>query len=160
MRDDIAPAAFRLLNSGLEVRTHESRPHSAGQGVKIPGVDMRKKLAREMQAVGASRMQIKAATGLSLRTLYLMFGKKESMRKNYEAEKGVLMDANFVSHCSNCAQCRMFDAERPASISVMCLEGSVLWKRENAVAAKREPVRKSDNYASKDELKRIMRYKE
>lgn len=76
MKDDLAPAAFRLMNSGLQVHTHESRPYTVGQGVKKPGVDMRKKLARELQAEGASRTRIRAATGLSLRTLYLMFGKK------------------------------------------------------------------------------------
>jgi hypothetical protein len=79
--------------------------------------------------------------------------------KNYDPQNGVMMDANFVSHQTICDQCKRFDAEKPATIALMCLEGSVLWKRENGITIKREAPAKPDTVVSKDEVKRVMRYK-
>ena len=80
--------------------------------------------------------------------------------KKYEAEHGVPLDANWRTHSTDCAECKRFDADKPATIGLMCLEGAVLWKRENAVGPKRQTVDRPDNWASKSEVKAAMRYKE
>ena len=59
------------------------------------------------------------------------------MRKKFVPEKGVLLDANFLSHVINCDQCKRYEADKPATLALQCLEGSVLWKRENAVGGGR-----------------------
>ena len=72
----------------------------------------------------------------------------------------VLMDAKWADHLRNCEACRRYDETKPATLALMCLEGSVLWKRENVSGPARQQEARSDNYCSKDELKRLMRYKE
>jgi hypothetical protein len=67
-------ASLRLDTVDLPRRTHESRRYTSGQGVKTADVDIRKRRAREMDAEGAGRREIRAETGLSLRTLRLMLG--------------------------------------------------------------------------------------
>ncbi len=82
------------------------------------------------------------------------------MTKAYKAEKGVELDSSFAFHCSRCDVCKRFEANKPATVSLLCLEGSVLWKRENVTATPRSAPARGDHYASAAEVKRLMRYKE
>lgn len=78
--------------------------------------------------------------------------------KPYRADVGVQLDPSFTSHLARCEQCAQFDASQPASAALLCLEGSVLWKRENKVAAPRQLFVRDGNKASKDEIRRITKY--
>lgn len=79
--------------------------------------------------------------------------------KVYRAESGVLLDSTFAHHSTSCKECQRFDADKPSTIALMCLEGSVLWKRENGVTVKREQEERPRNWASKADVKKAMRYK-
>lgn len=79
--------------------------------------------------------------------------------KMYHPEKGVPIDGDFLIHLSNCAQCRRYDATKPGTLSLLCLEGSVLWKRENVVSVPKTTRRSDDSYASPKDLKAAMKYK-
>ena len=74
--------------------------------------------------------------------------------KNYIPETGVPVDGSFVEHKRNCRRCAS------GKLSELCLEGSVLWKRENAV--KRETKRAPDGeyHTTKAHAKELMRYKQ
>lgn len=80
-------------------------------------------------------------------------------KKVYRAESGIALDSTFAHHSTSCEECQRFDAKKPATIALMCLEGSVLWKRENGVTIKREQEERSQSWASKADVKRAMRYK-
>lgn len=81
--------------------------------------------------------------------------------KSYHPEKGVPLDGDFLTHSAKCDRCKLFDAERPATMSLMCLEGSILWKREHGVAAPKVShiTGNPDHRASKEELRKAMKYK-
>lgn len=79
------------------------------------------------------------------------------MTKPYDARLGIKIDSDFTAHLAKCARCCGFD-EKPASLVALCLEGSLLWKRENEVGGKRVRDRPS-TWRSKDELKRVMKFK-
>lgn len=80
-------------------------------------------------------------------------------KKIYRAEVGIQIDDCFANHVYNCATCKQFDAAKPASVALMCHEGSVLWKRENGVKVTKEREERSETFASKAEVKKAMRYK-
>ncbi len=73
---------------------------------------------------------------------------------------GIQIDADWLSHRAGCEDCRQFDESKPATAAVMCLEGAVLYKRDNKPTERRERVEKPDTYASKAQVKAAMRYKE
>lgn len=79
--------------------------------------------------------------------------------KQFDAGRGVQLDQNFLTHSASCDRCRMFDESRPATAAHMCLEGSVLWKRDNLTTTPKPKVERSEHYASKTQVKRLMRYK-
>lgn len=80
--------------------------------------------------------------------------------KTYHAERGVPIDATFLDHQRNgCEQCKRFDETKPATVALLCLEGAILWKRENGVKVTPEREAKSENIVSKEALRRAMRYK-
>lgn len=79
--------------------------------------------------------------------------------KPYTAARGLQMDAYFTTHAVGCPQCCRFNENKPATAALMCLEGSVLYKRDNAVV-KREHVEKPDTFATKAEMKRATKYRE
>jgi hypothetical protein len=81
------------------------------------------------------------------------------MTKSYHAEKGVAIDDTFAHHLHNCARCRQFDAAKPATVALLCLEGAVLWKRENGVKVTPEREQKKETIVSKVEAQKAMRYK-
>lgn len=83
---------------------------------------------------------------------------KERLKK-YDASRGVQLDANFLSHAGDCEQCRRYDAEKPATLALMCLEGAVLYKRDNAVRPRSETATRAGTYASKATMKSLMRYR-
>lgn len=81
-------------------------------------------------------------------------------KKDYDPKNGVTMDASFADHVTlGCEQCKRFDPNKPATLSLMCLEGSILWKRENGVSVKPQHVEKDSTHCSKEELRRAMHYK-
>lgn len=80
-------------------------------------------------------------------------------KKIFEAERGVLMDAYFTSHQGYCAACQRFNPSKPATAALMCLEGAAPWKRDNTKAPKREPVQRSEFFATKGQMKALTRYK-
>lgn len=73
---------------------------------------------------------------------------------------GVPLDASFAEHREACEQCREFSPEQPGSAACLCLEGSVLWKRENVRKPAKLPEPRDDFHVSKAAVKRAMRYRE
>lgn len=80
-------------------------------------------------------------------------------KKVYNSSTGITLDANFLTHVANCEQCKRFDEKKPGTLALMCLEGTVLWKRENGVTIAPEKPPKGDHWVSKQEAKRQMKYK-
>lgn len=80
--------------------------------------------------------------------------------KQYFPERGVLLDSSFAFHAQSCESCKRFNAERPETAALLCLEGSVLWKREKAEPAKRKEEWRPPTFVSKAEVKAKMKYKE
>ena len=81
------------------------------------------------------------------------------MTKAYEAKKGVPLDNNFQTHSAGCNQCKQYDEAKPVTVALLCLEGSVLWKRENATPVKREHPDRGQHWANAAEVKRATKYK-
>lgn len=79
--------------------------------------------------------------------------------KPYDASRGVLLDADFTQHCKTCERCAQFDAAKPATAALMCLEGSVLYKRDSVVRERKPQADRGDHYATKAEVKAAMRYR-
>ena len=78
-------------------------------------------------------------------------------KKIYNASNGIALDDCLANHILHCKQCQQFDKDKPATLARCCLEGSILWKRENVIAS---PSRESPKFhCSKDELRREMKYK-
>jgi len=73
--------------------------------------------------------------------------------------RGVPLDPDFLTHQGACERCRAFDG-LPASAANLCLEGSVLWKRENIAAPPPDPLPSDENRATKQQLRAVTRYKE
>jgi hypothetical protein len=69
--------------------------------------------------------------------------------------KGVAMDADFLSHTSCCERCRTAQS----NLGALCLEGSILWKRDNERRIAPEAVAKDEHIASKERARAAMRYK-
>lgn len=80
--------------------------------------------------------------------------------KQFSADRGILLDAFFTTHAVGCEQCCRFNAEKPATAALMCLEGAVLYKRDNPVKAPRVVAEKGENFATKAEVRRAMKYRE
>lgn len=79
--------------------------------------------------------------------------------KVYHAERGVAIDDCWANHVHHCVPCRQFDATKPATVALLCLEGAVLWKRENGVKVTPERAEKQETIKSPAEVRRAMRYK-
>jgi len=79
--------------------------------------------------------------------------------KPFHVETGVLLDESWWYHRQVCERCKSFDAERPATAANMCLEGAVLFKRDNTVRVKRPEPERDDNFATKAQMKALMRYR-
>lgn len=78
--------------------------------------------------------------------------------KKFDANRGLQLDGDWPSHRSQCARCTQFDPAKPATAGVMCLEGAVLYKRDN-VERPRTVRAPNPGRVSKAHLKNIMRYK-
>ena len=51
--------------------------------------------------------------------------------RTYIPARGFPIDAtNFQRHQQTCKACAGFNSDNPASLSVLCLDGAVLWKEE------------------------------
>lgn len=81
------------------------------------------------------------------------------MTKIYNSALGIAIDDCFANHVYSCATCKQFDAAKPATVALLCLEGSVLWKRENGVKVTPEREEKKSTVVSKAEVKKVARYK-
>lgn len=80
--------------------------------------------------------------------------------KEFDTNRGLQLDANFESHVSGgCERCRQFDATKPATAALMCLEGAVIYKRDNVVRGRSTAATRPSTFASKAEVKRLMKYK-
>lgn len=79
--------------------------------------------------------------------------------KTYNAALGVAIDDCFANHIYSCEQCKAVDVAKTAALATLCLEGSILWKRENGVKVTKEREEKKDTVVSKAEVKKVMRYK-
>ncbi len=73
--------------------------------------------------------------------------------------KGVALDPTFADHLAYCPTCREFNPLKAATATRLCLEGSILWKRENIVAPKEIPAPKNEFLVTKKEAEAAMRYK-
>lgn len=83
----------------------------------------------------------------------------KSNLKEYKPDRGVLMDSNFENHAAHCESCKLFAPDRPATAAHLCLEGSVLWKRDNPAPRSRAEVPRDEHYCTKGEMKRLKRYR-
>lgn len=80
--------------------------------------------------------------------------------KEFSLFTGLQMDSTFEFHRTTCTRCAAFDRAKPSTAGAMCLEGSVLWKRDN-VAAKKKPPEPVDEFrGTKAQVQAAMRYKE
>jgi len=65
----------------------------------------------------------------------------------------------FAQHQRSCPRCGRFDEEKPATLALLCLDGSVLWKKDNTVATERDSRPLSPYHAPAKEVRKLMRYK-
>lgn len=79
--------------------------------------------------------------------------------KTYIAATGIPLDDCFTNHLYNCETCKQFDQKKPATVALLCLEGAILWKRENGVKVTPERPVKDETFVSKDAARKAMRYK-
>lgn len=80
--------------------------------------------------------------------------------KVFDANRGLQLDATFESHVANgCERCRQFDATKPATAALMCLEGAVIYKRDNVTRPRSVTADRPDNFATKAQMKAAIRYK-
>ena len=49
--------------------------------------------------------------------------------KAYEPALGIAIDSTFAAHVEHCQKCQRYDATKPATLALLCLEGSILWKQ-------------------------------
>jgi len=73
--------------------------------------------------------------------------------KEYISGLGFPMDEDFSSHQLQCHKCKS------GELAKLCLEGSILWKLENTKIERRNPIMRSQYYATAKEVKKLMRYK-
>lgn len=85
--------------------------------------------------------------------------KVQKQLKVFTAERGIMLDHNWAEHAAVCEQCKRFDAKKPDTAGLMCLEGAVLYKRDNQTRPVTPTPPRTDNYASKAQMKAAMRYK-
>ena len=83
---------------------------------------------------------------------------REQSVKDY-GPKGVPLDPTFADHLAYCPTCREFNPLKPTTATRLCLEGSILWKRENIVAPKEIPAPINEFRVTKKEAEAAMRYK-
>ena len=81
------------------------------------------------------------------------------MTKTYDVFNGVALDPDWLQHVATCEACRGFDCAKPATMANMCLEGSILWKRENILVKPKLPDLETTK-VSRAKAKLLMRYKE
>lgn len=79
-------------------------------------------------------------------------------RKNFDPNRGLQLDGTWEDHARACDRCAQFDPTKPATAAAMCLEGAILYKRDNAVA-RRQRVGRDENRGTKAQVKALMRYK-
>jgi hypothetical protein len=79
--------------------------------------------------------------------------------KVFSAARGIQLDHNWEQHAAVCEACGQFDAKKPATAAAMCLEGAVLYKRDNIEKPQTPKPERTDNYATKAQMKAAMRYK-
>lgn len=83
--------------------------------------------------------------------------------KDYHVARGIPLDAGFAEHAESCERCRQFDPVKPETGASLCLEGSVLWKRENERRPRHKPAGSTSDMfgfkVSKNEAKRLTRHK-
>ena len=80
--------------------------------------------------------------------------------KEYDYSRGVLMDGTWDSHKAQCERCGRFDSATPATAAEMCLEGAVLYKRDNVARPQSGRGKRDEHFASKAQMKAVTRYKE
>lgn len=75
--------------------------------------------------------------------------------KIYNAENGVSLDPNFLEHRKTCDSCQRIGPST-GTLSLLCLEGSVLWKADNT-----SPVKRGGGVArvTRARLAEVTRYK-
>lgn len=67
--------------------------------------------------------------------------------------------ASFAQHAVACADRGRFDAAKPATLALLCLDGAVLWKKDNAQPVKRETKEHSSYHTSASAARKLMQYK-
>ena len=83
------------------------------------------------------------------------------MQKMTDGVMGFALDSDFLTHQGQCSACGQYQPERPATLALTCLEGSILLKRELAAQVTRERPPgppKDPHKVSKAEAKKLMRY--
>lgn len=79
--------------------------------------------------------------------------------KPFEVHTGVRLDESWWYHSQVCERCAKFDEKKPATAVEMCLEGAILFKRDNAKAQPKPETQRDEHYATKAQVKAAMRYR-
>jgi hypothetical protein len=80
--------------------------------------------------------------------------------KRYSAYEGVLLDEDFPAHQEGCPRCAGVDLSRPASLSGLCLEGAVLFKRDHTQKRKALPGERDPFRGTRDQVRRATKYRD
>ncbi len=79
--------------------------------------------------------------------------------KDYDVYNGIPLDHTFAQHILTCSDCVKVNSANSATLRHLCLEGAVLWKRENQEKRKTGEKIVDDHIVKKSEMWRHMKYK-
>ncbi len=83
------------------------------------------------------------------------------MDREYIPEQGFPIDGQtFAQHREGCAQCAQYDEAVPSTLALLCLDGAILMKADNAKPVTRGPVVRDEFRVGTKAAKAAMRYKE
>ena len=75
---------------------------------------------------------------------------------------GFLLNKHFIEHMRECQSCQRFFPDKPETAVHLCLDGSILWKKDNTKRRKKGidmADGKTEFRTTRDMLSEITRYK-
>lgn len=87
--------------------------------------------------------------------------KQYNLNTSNGGKVGVPIDANLSHHKLGCEQCKRTPADivSASDLALLCLEGSILWKRENEVKMRAAADPEKKRRLKPDEVRSLMKYK-